>query len=226
MRITKFILTDFLTHACLSLRGRHLDGFKPISSERISTEWICSSPKLSNSEFRCTLIPVNPTSLSEADLNAIGINGNKAIKFDSSYESYLNILDPMLDQGTFTVSFSFWIKGLIDEHLFHAVGIPYRSFNNTYILAMKNIISGFIAGNYGLHESAFAEMSLAHSSINPQQWKRITITSTYSSVKDTIKLSFNGEYMVADTESLARGYLQTGTWEKVRSHRKSTLAKP
>lgn len=141
-----------------------------------------------------------------------GINGTKAMKFNSSSESYLNIGEPLLDQGAFTVSF--WIKGLSDGHLFHVVDKPSRSLNYTYVLAMKNGFLTFIIGSYGLKESAFDEMSLAHSSINSQQWNMIAITSTYSSGKYTIKLYLNGEYMDVNTESWIGGYPPIGTGEK------------
>ena len=111
------------------------------------------------------------------------MNGTKAIKFSSMDNSYISVPEPMIDGGTFTVSF--WVKGLSDGHLFHVPSTG-TSSGGSYYLTVKNGCVTFDSDGYKLYY-------FSHPALNAAEWTMVTMTCSYSD--STIKLYLNGEFL-------------------------------
>lgn len=122
------------------------------------------------------------------------VNGTKAIKFSTMDNSHITVPEPMIDGGTFTVSF--WVKGLSDGHIFHVPNN--RAYDdNAFNLTVKNgSISYDLTGYYTSNSSGDGGYNFAHPALNVSEWAMITLTSnnTTSSYAD-VKLYINGEFI-------------------------------
>lgn len=116
------------------------------------------------------------------------MNGTKAIKFSTMDNSYITVPEPMIDGGTYTVSF--WVKGLSDGHIFH---VP----NNTSTYGLFNfyVRNGFLThSNYSANFER--EKSFLHPAISNSEWVMITLTSSHPSYGNlNTKLYINGEFV-------------------------------
>ena len=117
------------------------------------------------------------------------VNGTKAIKFSTMDNSYITVPEPMIDGGTFTVSF--WMKGFSDGHIFHVTDIAKN--RDTWTL--------YIVNNFLIHDTYNAgdsyEAIFVHPSIANSEWVMVTLTSTKSSSygRTKVKLYINGEFV-------------------------------
>ena len=117
------------------------------------------------------------------------MNGTKAIKFSTMDNSYITVPEPMIDGGTFTVSF--WVKGLSDGHIFHVIDAS-KQCDSWSLYVVNNFLNHY---TYRDSSSSY-KANFAHPSITSSEWVMVTLTSTKSSYDRTkVKLYINGEFV-------------------------------
>lgn len=123
------------------------------------------------------------------------INGTKAIKFSTMDNSYITVPEPMIDGGTFTVSF--WVKGLSDGHIFHVPNNRAATKGASFNLTVKNgSISYDLTGASTCNSSGDGGNNFAHPALNASEWVMVTLTSyNTSSSNADVKLYINGEFV-------------------------------
>lgn len=118
------------------------------------------------------------------------MNGTKAIKFSSMDNSYISVPEPMIDGGTFTVSF--WIKGLSDGHLFHVPSndqwLGTSKYVDSFLMIMRN-------GKLTFYPDGWYGWIFAHPTIDASEWTMVTLTSSYGNYNSTTKLYINGDFV-------------------------------
>lgn len=125
------------------------------------------------------------------------MNGTKAIRFNKTDKSYLNIPDGMID-GRKT-SISFWVKGLSEGHIFHVVkGTSNYQRKQSFCLSVEDGKMKFVAGSYYNYFAPNKVASFDHTSLSSDKWYMITLTSDFNETtyaKVTTKLYIDGEYV-------------------------------
>lgn len=121
------------------------------------------------------------------------VNGTKAIKFSTMDNSYITVPEPMIDGGTFTVSF--WVKGLSDGHIYHVPST--RGYNgSSFNLTVKNGSISYDLTGYGCRNNGDGGNNFAHPALNVSEWVMVTLTSyNTSSSNADVKLYINGEFV-------------------------------
>ena len=116
------------------------------------------------------------------------MNGTKAIKFSSLDNSYISVPEPMIDGGTFTVSF--WVKGLSDGHIFHVT-----EKENRYAFFSFCVNDGYLT--HYPHAYYQSSVPFSHPTISNSEWVMITLTSTLikNQNRTKVKLYINGEFI-------------------------------
>lgn len=120
-----------------------------------------------------------------------GMYGSKAIKFTSQFGEYINIPDPMIGSGEFTVSF--WVKGLSDGHIFHADS---GSDGHYHLAQMYSNYLDLMVDDYLWGENSFRdedENFFTHAEIDSSVWTMITMTSTHTGSTGHYTLYIDGE---------------------------------
>ena len=135
------------------------------------------------------------------------VNGTKAIKFSTMDNSHITVPEPMIDGGTFTVSF--WVKGLSDGHIFHVPSTG--NYRKTFNLIVKNGSLTYDLGGYNLQYNQSGLLAFSHPTLNVSEWTMVTLTSTYVDYNNTtIKLYINGEYIDVFKSVTARDAINNG----------------
>ena len=119
------------------------------------------------------------------------VNGTKAIKFSTMDNSHITVPEPMIDGGTFTVSF--WVKGLSDGHIFHVPTT--KSTGSSFNLIVKN---GSFSYDLDGHDFRLGRVinSFSQPALNVSEWVMITFTSYSTSRYNVdVKLYINGEFV-------------------------------
>ena len=126
------------------------------------------------------------------------MNGTKAIKFSTMDNSYITVPEPMIDGGTFTVSF--WVKGLSDGHIFHVT-----EKGNEYGLFSLCVNDGCLT-HYPNAYYQSSSVPFSHPTISNSEWVMITLTSSLikNQNRTKVKLYINGEFV--DTLEPNAGY--------------------
>lgn len=145
-------------------------------------------------------------------VNASGINvsyvdgkqGTKALKFTSK-DSKLNIPDPLIDGGTFTVSF--WVKDFNDGHIFSVTTAD--SYGSAFIMSVRNGSFTYVQDSYNywyLYDEPEKSPSFTHNSLDSSEWHHITMTSKRVFSGWNVELCFyiDGEFL--DTITLESQY--------------------
>ena len=116
------------------------------------------------------------------------VNGTKAIKFNTMDNSYITVPEPMIDGGTFTVSF--WVKGLSDGHIFHVT-----EKENRYAFFSFCVNDGYLT--HYPHAYYQSSVPFSHPTISNSEWVMITLTSTLikNQNRTKVKLYINGEFI-------------------------------
>ena len=132
-----------------------------------------------------------------------GMNGTKGLKFSISSNSYISIPEPMIDGGTYTISF--WVKGLGDGHIFN---VPSRgNYGTSFDFIMKDGSLAYTTTGYTLAYRYDYVQKFSHSAINSNEWTMITLTSTISRGlgQSTVKLYLNGEFVdvISETDNVS-----------------------
>ena len=122
------------------------------------------------------------------------VNGTKAIKFSTMDNSHITVPEPMIDGGTFTVSF--WVKGLSDGHIFHVVSKS--SQRGLFNLFVKN--GSLYHPLYSPYIDNSGVVPYSHATISSSEWVMVTLTSiatnaTNYSSRTTTKLYINGDFV-------------------------------
>ncbi len=122
------------------------------------------------------------------------MNGTKAIKFSSLDNSHITVPEPMIDGGTFTVSF--WVKGLSDGHIFHVINKS--SQKGLFNLFVKN--GSLIHPLYSSYMDNSGVVPYSHAAISSSEWVMVTLTSiatntTYYDSRTKTKLYINGDFV-------------------------------
>lgn len=122
------------------------------------------------------------------------VNGTKAIKFSTMDNSHITVPEPMIDGGTFTVSF--WVKGLSDGHIFHVVSKSGQK--GLFNLFVKN--GSLIHPLYSSYMDNSGVVSYSHATISSSEWVMVTLTSnatntTYYDSRTKTKLYINGDFV-------------------------------
>ena len=140
-----------------------------------------------------------------------GMDGTKGLKFSVSQNSYLSVPEPMIDGGTYSVSF--WVKGMGDGHIFH---VPSKgNYDTSFDLIMKDGFLSYTTTGYNLAYRYDYMPKFAHGTIDSNEWTMITLTSTISAGlgESTVKLYINGEFVdvISETENVAYSTVRYGT---------------
>ena len=140
-----------------------------------------------------------------------GMSGTKGLKFSISNNSYLSVPEPMIDGGTYSISF--WVKGLGDGHIFH---VPSKgNYDTSFDFIMKDGFLSYTTTGYTLAYRFDYIQKFSHSTINSNEWTMITLTSTISSGlgSSTVKLYLNGELVdvINETDNVSYSTVHYGT---------------
>ena len=139
-----------------------------------------------------------------------GVSGGKALKFSVSDNSYISVPEPMIDGGTYSISF--WVKGLSDGHIFHVVSSG--QYGLGFVLTMRDGALTFMSDGYEFVYQYNNVTSFAHPAIDSSKWTMVTLTSKYTSgvEKSEVKLYLNGEYVdVINEEGVGYQNVNYGT---------------
>lgn len=122
------------------------------------------------------------------------VNGTKAIKFSTMDNSHITVPEPMIDGGTFTVSF--WVKGLSDGHIFHV--ISKSSQDGLFNLFVKN--GSLIHPLYSPYMGNSGVVPYSHAAIPSSEWVMVTLTSVATNAtlygsRTKTKLYINGDFV-------------------------------
>lgn len=124
-----------------------------------------------------------------------GVREGKALKFTSA-DSRLNIPEPLIDGGTFTVSF--WVKDFNDGHIFSVASDQTAAHCNAFLLGIRGGKLTYVqSGWYFWYHWDNQEYSpsFEHPALTSSDWNLITITSELKALKSTVKLYIDGKYM-------------------------------
>ena len=139
-----------------------------------------------------------------------GVSGGKALKFSVSDNSYISVSEPLIDGGTYSISF--WVKGLSDGHIFHVVSSG--QYGLGFVLTMRDGALTFMSDGYEFVYQYNNVTSFAHPTIDSSKWTMVTLTSKYTSgvEKSEVKLYLNGEYVdVINEEGVGYQNVNYGT---------------
>ncbi len=140
-----------------------------------------------------------------------GMDGTKGLKFSVSNNSYLSVPEPLIDRGTFSISF--WVKGLGDGHIFNVPSTG--NWGTSFDFIMKDGFLAYTTTGYTLAYRYDYIQKFSHGDINSNEWTMITLTSTISSGlgQSTVKLYLNGEFVdvISETDNVSYDAVGCGT---------------
>lgn len=120
------------------------------------------------------------------------VNGTKAIKFSTMDNSYISVPEPMIDDGTFTVSF--WVKGLSDGHIFHVPNTGQYEVSFSFI--MKENFFAYSTKGWQIIYNYGSMPKFAHPSVDASEWTMVTLSSAAEGYGNTnVRLYLNGEFV-------------------------------
>ena len=120
------------------------------------------------------------------------VNGTKAIKFSTMDNSYISVPEPMIDGGTFTVSF--WVKGLSDGHIFHVPNTGQYEVSFSFI--MKENFFAYSTKGWQIIYNYGSMPKFAHPSVDASEWTMVTLSSAAEGYGNTnVRLYLNGEFV-------------------------------
>ena len=120
------------------------------------------------------------------------VNGTKAIKFSTMDNSYISVPEPMIDGGTFTVSF--WVKGLSDGHIFHVPNTGLYEVSFSFI--MKENFFAYSTRGWQIIYNYGSMPKFAHPSVDASEWTMVTLSSAAEGYGNTnVRLYLNGEFV-------------------------------
>ena len=127
------------------------------------------------------------------------VNGTKAIKFSTMDNSYISVPEPMIDGGTFTVSF--WVKGLSDGHIFHVPNTGQYEVSFSFI--MKENFLAYATKGYEIIYNYNGMQKFAHPSVDTSEWTMVTLSSAAAGYggNTNVRLYLNGEFVDTYQES-------------------------
>lgn len=136
-----------------------------------------------------------------------GVNGTKALKFDSESSSFI-VSSPMIDDDEYSISF--WVKGMYNGHIY-SVKSSHSVFEYTQILSMyKNQFKYMRWMTYPDYYNSMR--GFTHNMIDDSSWHMVTFISEKTTNKNILRLSLyiDGELADIINHNYDDGVMNTG----------------